>query len=194
MRKNVMAKKKIHNPAETERLIKNSFLKLLNEKSYDEISVTEIAQAAGINRVTFYYHFENVSSLMGSIETELAEKIIRISSSLFTSDDFHDEAIERFLSLYLGSKDIFVWLFSNKTTGVGERLIYQFFRDYCVSAWKKKTGRPEPLLNCFFDSYYGQCILFLKYWYTHSADFDTDEMGQIFKDFTWNTAKYILAL
>ena len=41
----------------TKKAIVNSFIKLLNEKPLDKITVKNIAEDCGINRNTFYYHF-----------------------------------------------------------------------------------------------------------------------------------------
>lgn len=64
----------------TKRAIRESFLKLLDEKPIEKISVTEICQLAGINRGTFYTHYSDAYDLRDSIEEEMAE-IIRESFS-----------------------------------------------------------------------------------------------------------------
>lgn len=42
--------------------IKSSLLQLMSEKSFEDITVTELAQEAGINRKTFYSHFEGMDA------------------------------------------------------------------------------------------------------------------------------------
>lgn len=44
--------------------INQSFLKLLNQKAYEEISVQEIAQEAFISRATFYIYFKNKDAIL----------------------------------------------------------------------------------------------------------------------------------
>lgn len=44
--------------------INKSFLKLLNQKAYEEISVQEIAQEAFISRATFYIYFKNKDAIL----------------------------------------------------------------------------------------------------------------------------------
>ena len=47
----------------TRNAIKAAFWKLLSEKSYAKITVKDVVTACGINRNTFYYHYDNVPSV-----------------------------------------------------------------------------------------------------------------------------------
>ncbi|PWW08788.1 TetR family transcriptional regulator [Paenibacillus cellulosilyticus] len=58
----------------TRRVIKESFLQLLLEKSIGKITIAEICQLADIHRGTFYQHYHDVYQLLESIENELFEK------------------------------------------------------------------------------------------------------------------------
>ncbi len=42
----------------TKRMLKEGLMRLLKEKSLDKISITELCREAGINRTTFYRHYE----------------------------------------------------------------------------------------------------------------------------------------
>ena len=44
-------------PNFTQKAIKESFIKLLNEKPLHQITVKDIVEDCGVNRNTFYYHF-----------------------------------------------------------------------------------------------------------------------------------------
>ena len=48
----------------TKKAIIESFVKLLNERTLDKIKVKDIAEECGINRNTFYYHFEDIYDLL----------------------------------------------------------------------------------------------------------------------------------
>lgn len=48
----------------TRRLLQDSLDKLLKEKSFDNISVQDIADAATVNRATFYAHYDDKFSLL----------------------------------------------------------------------------------------------------------------------------------
>ena len=51
----------------TSKAIKESFIKLLNEKPMNKISVKDIVEDCGINRNSFYYHFQDIPTLLEEI-------------------------------------------------------------------------------------------------------------------------------
>ena len=57
----------------TKRVLKESFLKLLKEKSVNKITVKEVCELAELNRATFYLHYSDCFALLESIEQELLE-------------------------------------------------------------------------------------------------------------------------
>jgi AcrR family transcriptional regulator len=50
--------------ARTRKLIEDAFLDVMNEKGFEELSVQDVADRAGINRVTFYSHFVDRYALL----------------------------------------------------------------------------------------------------------------------------------
>ena len=56
--------------------IKSSFLKLLNERPITQITVKEIVEDCGVNRNSFYYHFQDIPSLLEEIIVEMVDKVI----------------------------------------------------------------------------------------------------------------------
>ncbi|MCI8994951.1 MAG: TetR family transcriptional regulator [Lachnospiraceae bacterium] len=66
----------------TKMAIMESFIRLLNEKPLDKITVKEIVDDCGINRNTFYYHFEDIHALLVYILDAEAEKVIKEHASV----------------------------------------------------------------------------------------------------------------
>ena len=61
----------------TEKAICDSFLKLLEERPFAKIKVKDIVEDCGINRNSFYYHFQDIPSLLERIIQEDCDRIIR---------------------------------------------------------------------------------------------------------------------
>ena len=56
--------------------IRASLLRLLSQKPINKITVRDIVEDCGINRNTFYYHYEDIPSVIEEMITDEAEKII----------------------------------------------------------------------------------------------------------------------
>ncbi|MGM9524771.1 MAG: TetR/AcrR family transcriptional regulator [Peptococcaceae bacterium] len=59
----------------TKRLLKESLLHLMAEKSIQKISISELCKNAGINRVTFYHHYNTQYDLLHEMELEMANAL-----------------------------------------------------------------------------------------------------------------------
>ncbi|MCI8420810.1 MAG: TetR family transcriptional regulator [Clostridia bacterium] len=65
----------------SKKLIKNAFSNLLQKKDLEEITVTEIVKLSGLNRGTFYAHYNNLTDVLEEIEKEVTDKILSLFSA-----------------------------------------------------------------------------------------------------------------
>lgn len=56
----------------------NALVELLKEKSFEEISISEICLKANVNRNTFYSHFPNITGLFSEFKGKYLERFISI--------------------------------------------------------------------------------------------------------------------
>ncbi len=61
----------------TKKAIAESFKKLLSKKSLTKITVADIAEDCGINRQTFYYHFQDIYDLANWMCIEEADRALK---------------------------------------------------------------------------------------------------------------------
>ena len=59
----------------TEKLIFDAFAKLLSEKSYEKITIQDIADEAMINRATFYAHYADKDELRDGIHQQIVDQM-----------------------------------------------------------------------------------------------------------------------
>lgn len=71
-------------PSLTRNAIIHAFLQLLDERPLSKITVKDIVDCCGINRNTFYYHFEDIPALIEAISKQemdlLVEKHAKVDS------------------------------------------------------------------------------------------------------------------
>ena len=72
----------------TKRAIKNAFAQLLAEKNLNDITISDIAALADINRKTFYNYYAGIYEVVDEIENDIVSRF----DSLLTELDFTDNA------------------------------------------------------------------------------------------------------
>lgn len=82
----------------TRRAIKETFLALLEERPFSDITVKDIVEKCGINRNSFYYHFQDIPTLLGEIIREEVDRIIAQYPTITSLDQCVDVAFRFALS------------------------------------------------------------------------------------------------
>ena len=85
-------------PTFTKQAIKASFLKLLNEQPLSKITVRSIVEECGINRNSFYYHYQDIPALIEEIITESADRLIQKYPRIDSLEECVDTAVHSMLS------------------------------------------------------------------------------------------------
>ena len=87
----------------TASLMDEALLLLLEQKDFDRITVKELCQKAGVNRTTFYLHYENMGDLLEETIAEINERFKRSLSSIPAGDPSREILTsEKYLRPYLG--------------------------------------------------------------------------------------------
>ena len=71
----------------TKRALEASLKKLLLQKPLNKITINDITEDCGVNRMTFYYHFKDIYDLVDWILVEDASKILEGRQSFETWDE-----------------------------------------------------------------------------------------------------------
>ncbi|MBF0579706.1 TetR/AcrR family transcriptional regulator [Erysipelotrichaceae bacterium RD49] len=79
----------------TKNALSASLRKLLLEKPFDKITVTDITADCGLNRMTFYYHFQDIYDLLEWTCQELAHKYLQNKNT-------YDTWQEGYLNIFYG--------------------------------------------------------------------------------------------
>lgn len=82
-----MVKKENQRIALTKKLLQEGLLQLLEVKSLDKISVTELCRESGINRATFYNHYNSPQELLNDIENRITSSLKGIIGLPKTADE-----------------------------------------------------------------------------------------------------------
>ena len=121
-------------PSFTRKAIKDAFLKLLDERPLKEITVKDIVEECGINRNSFYYHYQDMPALIEEIVREESDAVIKKYSSIQTIVECFD-AIMEFVS---NRRRAILHIYRSLNRDVFERYLMQtceyFVRNYMARA------------------------------------------------------------
>ena len=103
----------------TKDAIKKSFMKLLNRKPVSKITVKEIVEDCGINRNSFYYHYEDIPALIEEILNEQADALLPVNGS---NTNIYD-CILRAMDFALQNKVAMLHIFQSSNKDMVERYL-----------------------------------------------------------------------
>lgn len=78
----------------TKRIIRESFMELLNERPMNKITVKDITDRCGVNRNTFYYHYQDVPALVEEICAQQVERFVKDYPKISSIDECLDAAMK----------------------------------------------------------------------------------------------------
>lgn len=128
----------------TKEALANGLKELLQERPLEKISVKDISEKCGMNRNSFYYHFQDKYELMNWIfESEVEDHITVLNdTSKFLADSF--KAIcER---LYKG-REFYLACFKYE----GQNSLYEALNNIYIGLWKDKLSERYKELEIELD-------------------------------------------
>ena len=157
----------------TKRIIKESFIELVEQLGYYNVSVVDIVKKANINRNTFYLHYESKDDLIRTIIKEASDKV---DNSLKDLEYLSSSDYERITETHLrwGFRKLFkilendvdlyrIVLLDNALTGYIEFLSDKL-KKHLAESLKIKNSRSSIIFEYSFSGLFGvikQWIIFM---------------------------------
>ncbi len=111
----------------TRRLLKEGLIRCIAEKPISKITVSDLCRQSGINRTTFYNHYESPAMILRDIAWDYAEELRSIYETAKKENRSGEEAIEACLTYLLERKDEIKIILSgnaeNLITGFGLEIV-----------------------------------------------------------------------
>ena len=117
-------------PNFTRRAIKESFLKLLNQRPLNQITVKDIVEDCGINRNSFYYHFSDLPALVEEIMAEQVSAMVENHPTVDSVQEGSDAIVE----FVMHNKRAIYHIYNSVSRDVFERHLMEFCR-YVVTTY-----------------------------------------------------------
>ncbi|MGN0243381.1 MAG: TetR/AcrR family transcriptional regulator C-terminal domain-containing protein [Lachnospiraceae bacterium] len=127
----------------TKRTLAASLKKAMQNKPFSKITVSEIIRDCGVNRKTFYYHFENIYDLLRWMFEEEAIEVVKHFDLL---DDYEDAI--RFVMDYVENND---YIINCTLDSIGRDQMKQFFFTDFTNVVVSVIDAAEKRQNLSFD-------------------------------------------
>ena len=124
----------------TRAAIKEAFLKLLNQRPLNQITVKNIVEDCGINRNSFYYHFEDLPSLVEEIVGEQVRNLVQKHPTVSSVEECADTVIERVME----NRRAIYHIYNSLSRDVFERYLMDGC-GYIVSTYLKAEFAGKPI-------------------------------------------------
>ena len=117
-------------PNFTRRAIKESFLKLLNQRPLNQITVKDIVEDCGINLNSFYYHFSDLPALVEEIMAEQVSAMVKNHPTVDSVQEGSDAIVE----FVMHNKRAIYHIYNSVSRDVFERHLMEVCR-YVVTTY-----------------------------------------------------------
>lgn len=169
---------------ESEQKIKECILSLLNCKKQNKITVQDICQHSGINRSTFYAHYQDIPDLLDKLESDMHQKIISrydnikmVSESMLTGDFYIP-----FLNSIMENKNFYRACLQSRNSfpiAIG----YEALMEYVVRPACKNAGITNESEILYYMVFYQAGFTFvLKRWVDNDCAESPEEIASFLRN------------
>ena len=121
----------------TEKAIEKSFVKLLKEVPFDKITVKDIVEDCGINRNTFYYHYEDIFDLLHRV---FEKRVAEVLAEGVAQNDWQESFLRCTLYALENRKEIY-HIYNSIDRRQLEHFLYQVAGDIMLSYVRAQAER-----------------------------------------------------
>lgn len=171
-------------PSFTKRAIKESFLKLLDERPLSQITVKDIVEDCGINRNSFYYHFADIPTMVTEIITDRADEII----SQYAPSDNIEACLSAVTEMAAGHKRAILHIFRSVNRDTLEEYMMRICRhavesyiDAAIGEVDINADDREILIRFAQCEIFGQAIAWLGSGMSYDIDSQFSRLCQLMR-------------
>ena len=175
----------------TKKVIKESFLNLLEKKDISNITVTEICELSDVNRGTFYRYYTDIYDLLKQIEQEFIEEIKSSPSMEYMEEHSIYSFTKGILQIFENNKKLVKLLFITGRNIYFLNEVLEVAYDKCIGDWDGPDIDKEGLVNAVVYIFNG-ALGIINYWVKNDFNTPSEELARYIENYTINGArKYI---
>lgn len=111
----------------TKRTIEDTFLRMMTEQSLDKITVKDLVEECGVNRNTFYYHYDDIFDLLEKIFQREKDRVVNLD---YSKADYK-EAMMQVVELILDNRKAISNAYFSKAREIVDRHLRELGDEFC---------------------------------------------------------------
>ncbi len=163
----------------SKKMIREGLFRCLKTKKIDKITITELCREAGVNRTTFYSHYEFPRDVLDEISAEIVDEIIDIYKH---TDSVRESTILSLVRLQ-EQKDILKVIFSeNVSYSLYDTAIHAFARFWDnVFSLPSKFDENNDAYRLAVTAYGWAGFHMIRQWIMEDIDLSAEELIDLFE-------------
>ena len=165
----------------TDKIIQESFLELLEDDNPERISITEICEKAKINRSTFYTHFFDIDDLLHNTEKRIHCNLMKQYKN--TESKIHNfinrEYFITFLKFVYQHKNFYKYFVNNCNDFPIHLGFKELFGNIMKPYYKTLGIHSEDEMVVYFIYFQAGFTMVLKHWLNHKCIMPVGEIADI---------------
>ena len=176
-----MEKKTDRRVIKTKHAIFKAFVELLNEKDVNQITITDIAKKANINRKTFYNYYSDAYKVMEEIENLTVEAFINNMGTVeFTNmADFLTEIFIKFTEPVNKDLEFFNLLFKTNNRSFLIVKIVEALKEYVQKRIEESNELDIPRFEVVSNFYLSGVLSVYMNWFMNNYDQSIEEISAL---------------
>ncbi len=160
----------------TKKILKDSLLKLLIDKPIAKVTIKELCEAAGLNRGTFYLHYNEPNDLLREIENEFVRKKMSFFDPYMKNDN-PDQLAQLFKAI-LQNREMSIILFGHNGAPQFTERIKNLVRPGILRDWQKEfPDYTLANLKFVFEFVFSGAMQLIMNWLINSEDIGVEEFA-----------------
>lgn len=157
----------------TKAAIREAFLSLLQKKNAEEITVTELAREANIERKTFYLHYNNIGDIIDEIETVVIDMIAEGTQGLSVNSREFFAALTGIMS---ENFDYFALIMKDPAYITYQNRSQNILRSALMEHYRKTTDLDRDHLELYADFYAAGISSIYIHWMQYGQKLSLDDL------------------
>ncbi len=168
----------------TKKVIKDTFLSLLEKKNISNISVKELCEMADINRGTFYRYYIDIYDLLKKIEDEFIEEIKNSNSMMHMQEHSIYTFTKEILNIFENNKKLVRVLFNADSNIYFLDEVLEIAYEKCIGNWEKNKHFDDnkELQNSVVFIFNG-ALGVINYWVKNDFNVSADVLAKYIENY-----------